>query len=158
VYTSTSRFRRDAHTCFHISRRAYLYTPAYYSFYGRPMGQAIVYFAAAVLFSPRLFSAVAECMWTIHPHIMWPLCEFRMCRFEKVLHTAQRKYSIHKLANNWPLQQSLAFSYIGSVTARHSNSGCQPNCGVQQKAPPIFGRAAITLGPTHILGTVLFSS
>jgi len=38
-------------------------------------------------------------------------------------------------------------SSLGSVTARHSSSGgCQPNCGVQQRAPPIFGRAAITLG------------
>jgi len=38
---------------------------------------------------------------------------------------------------------TLAFSYIGSVT--HWSSGRQPNCGVEQKAPPIFGRAAITL-------------
>ena len=28
------------------------------------------------------------------------------------------------------LRPSLAFSYIGSVTARHSNSGREPNCGV----------------------------
>jgi len=41
---------------------------------------------------------------------------------------------------------SLALSYIGSVTARHSSSGRQPNCGVEQRAPPVFGRAAITLG------------
>jgi len=37
-------------------------------------------------------------------------------------------------------------SCLGSVTARHSCIGRQPNCGVQQRAPPIFGRAAITLG------------
>jgi len=37
-------------------------------------------------------------------------------------------------------------SRIGSITARHSSSGRQPNCGVEQRAPPIFGRAAITLG------------
>jgi len=37
-------------------------------------------------------------------------------------------------------------SRLGSVTARHSNSGRQPNCGVEQRVPPIFGRAAITLG------------
>jgi len=37
-------------------------------------------------------------------------------------------------------------SRLGSVTARHSTSGRQPNCGVEQRAPPIFGRAAITLG------------
>jgi len=33
-----------------------------------------------------------------------------------------------------------------SFTARHSSSGRQPNCGVEQTAPPVFGRAAITLG------------
>ena len=37
-------------------------------------------------------------------------------------------------------------SRLVSVTARHSSSGRQPNSGVQQRAPPIFGRAAITLG------------
>jgi len=30
--------------------------------------------------------------------------------------------------------------------ARHSTSGRQPNCGVEQTVPPVFGRAAITLG------------
>ena len=44
------------------------------------------------------------------------------------------------------LRPSLAFSYIGSVTARHSSSERQPNCGVEQRAPPTFGWAAITLG------------
>ena len=38
------------------------------------------------------------------------------------------------------------FSIFGSVTAWQSSSGRQPNCGVEQRAPPIFGRAAITLG------------
>jgi len=28
------------------------------------------------------------------------------------------------------LRQGLAFSYIGSVTARHSSSTSEPNCGV----------------------------
>jgi len=37
-------------------------------------------------------------------------------------------------------------SRLGSVTARHSSSGRQLNCGVEQRAPPIFSRAAITLG------------
>jgi len=27
-----------------------------------------------------------------------------------------------------------------------TTSGRQPNCGVEQRAPPVFGRAAITLG------------
>jgi len=37
-------------------------------------------------------------------------------------------------------------SRLGSITARHFSSGRQPNCGVEQRAPPIFGRVAITLG------------
>ena len=50
---------------------------------------------------------------------------------------------------------SLAFSYIDSVTALHSSSGRQPNFAawykdgiteLSQRVPPIFGRAAITLG------------
>ena len=51
---------------------------------------------------------------------------------------------------------SLAFSYIGSDTARHSSSGRQPNFAAHstrngiaellQRAPPIFGWASITLG------------
>jgi len=46
-----------------------------------------------------------------------------------------------------PLQISTGFvSRLGSVIARHSSSGCQPNCGVEQRALPTFGRAAITLG------------
>jgi len=36
--------------------------------------------------------------------------------------------------------------YDPAVTARHSNSGRQPNCGVEQRAPPVVGRAAITVG------------
>ena len=37
-------------------------------------------------------------------------------------------------------------SRLGSVTVRHASSGRQSNCGVQQRAPPLFGRAAMTLG------------
>jgi len=39
-------------------------------------------------------------------------------------------------------------SRLGSVTARHSSCGRQSAklCGVEQRAPPIFGRAAIALG------------
>ena len=39
--------------------------------------------------------------------------------------------------------------FFGSVTARHSTSGAWASAklsGVGQTAPPIFGRAAITLG------------
>ena len=48
------------------------------------------------------------------------------------------------------LRPSIAFSYIGSVTARHSTSerepSCSCNCGTFAGAPPIFGWAAKTLG------------
>jgi len=44
------------------------------------------------------------------------------------------------------LHPSLVLSYIGSITARHSSIGRQLNCGVEQRAPPIFDRATITLG------------
>jgi len=53
------------------------------------------------------------------------------------------------------LRPTLAFSYIGSVTAWHSSSVREPsfaawykewNYGTLAEAAPIFGRAAITLG------------
>ena len=44
------------------------------------------------------------------------------------------------------LRPSLAFSYISSVTARQSSSGSAKLCGIELRAPPIFDRAAITLG------------
>ena len=54
-------------------------------------------------------------------------------------------------AAKFTLHPSLAFSYIRSVTTRHSSSGRQPNFvawyyGTFAEAPPIFGWAAITLG------------
>ena len=57
------------------------------------------------------------------------------------------------------LRPRLALSYIGSVTPRHSSSGRQPNCGVEQRAPPIFGRAAVTLGiGRHYSCVIVYSS
>jgi len=44
------------------------------------------------------------------------------------------------------------------VTARHSSSGRQPNCGVEQTAPPAFGRTAIPLGIGPHSSFQLFSS
>ena len=53
------------------------------------------------------------------------------------------------------LRRSFALAYIGSVTARHCSSERLPkfaasyrkwNYGPSQRAPPIYGRAAITLG------------
>ena len=60
------------------------------------------------------------------------------------------------------LRPSIAFSYIGSVTARHSSSGVSQTLRrgtrngiteLSQRAPPIFGWAAITLriGPQSSL-------
>jgi len=42
------------------------------------------------------------------------------------------------------LRPSLVFSYIAGVNARHLSSRRQPNCWFQQRAPPVFCRAAIT--------------
>jgi len=68
------------------------------------------------------------------------------------------QYSELRPTSGWDLLASLghptAFqqvSRLGSVTARHSSSRRQSNCGVEQRAPPIFGMAAITLGILHWL-------
>jgi len=57
---------------------------------------------------------------------------------------------------NFTLHPSLAFTYIGSITTWHSSSEHQPNFAAWYKewtygtftegTPPIFSRAAITLG------------
>ena len=54
----------------------------------------------------------------------------------------------HPLASLGHPSKFQRVSRLGSVTAWHSISGRQPNCGVQQWAPPVglFGRAAIALG------------
>ena len=46
----------------------------------------------------------------------------------------------------WRVSKFQRVSRLGSVTAWHSSRGCQPNCGIEQRVPPVFGRAAITLG------------
>jgi len=50
------------------------------------------------------------------------------------------------------LRPSLAFSYIGSVTARHSSSGRLPNCGVVQGMDRTFaeGITYIRQGDHHV--------
>jgi len=59
------------------------------------------------------------------------------------------------LRAKFTFRPSLAFSYIGSVTARHSSKGVSQTLWhgtrngiteLSQRAPPIFGWAAITLG------------
>jgi len=44
------------------------------------------------------------------------------------------------------LRPSLALSYIGIVTARHSNSGRQTNFAALSRGRHLFNRAAISLG------------
>ena len=65
------------------------------------------------------------------------------------------------------LHPSLAFSYIGSVTAWHSSSGVRQTLWhgtrngiteLSQRAPPTFGWAAITLGIGPHSSLVLFFS
>jgi len=77
----------------------------------------------------------------------------------------------HMFGAKCTLCPSLAFSYIGSVTAWHSSSGHQPNFSawykewnytLSQRASPIFGWAAMTLGislsrPNNIRGGNTYS-
>jgi len=53
---------------------------------------------------PRLFSAVADWMSTVLPHMVWPQCEFRM-QVWKMLHAARWKYRTQKGAKNSPSEQ-----------------------------------------------------
>ena len=69
-----------------------------------------------------------------------------------LLHMSSQ-YGELRLTSGWDRSGSLGHpsyfqrvSRLGSVTVRHFSSGRQPNCGVEQRPPPIFGRAAITLG------------
>jgi len=55
-------------------------------YYGRPMEESrplhfcpvVFFFFFLSIFFPRLISAVGDWMSTILPHMVWPLCEFRM--------------------------------------------------------------------------------
>jgi len=49
-------------------------------------------------FFPRLISAVADWMSTIHAHMVWPYCEFNM-QVWNVLHGARCKYRTQKVVN-----------------------------------------------------------
>jgi len=42
-------------------------------------------------------------------------------------------------------------SRLGRVTARYSSTGRQPNCSIEQRAPPIFGRQPSRWALAHIL-------
>ena len=58
------------------------------------------------------------------------------------------------------LRPSLAFPYIGIVTARHSSNGRQPNCGVQQRAPHLYSaerRSRWASAHILVVGNFMFS-
>ena len=68
------------------------------------------------------------------------------------------QYGELRLPSGWDRFGSLGHPYkfqrvsrLDSVTARYSSSGRQPNCGVEQRTPPIFGRATMTLALAHTL-------
>jgi len=76
----------------------------------------------------------------------------KLVKQQYLLHMSQQ-YSELRPTSGWDRSASLGHpckfqwvSHLGSVNARHSSSGRQSNCGVEQRAPPIFGRATITLG------------
>jgi len=58
-----------------------------------------LWFLSYSSFFPRLISAVGDWMSTILPHMVWPLCEFRM-HVWNLLHAARWKYRTQK---NWHL-------------------------------------------------------
>ena len=79
-------------------RECHLVMPAYSN------GQAIIFCPGGFYlllscflssFFPHLISAVGDWMSTILPHMMWPLCEFRM-QILNVLHAAHWKYRTQK--------------------------------------------------------------
>jgi len=65
-------------------------------------------------------------------------CRYNMVNFGPL--TAEIDWRV------WGTPSYQQVSRLGSVTARQSSSGRQPNCGVEQRAPPMFGRATTTLG------------
>jgi len=56
------------------------------------------------------------------------------------------------------LQISTGLASWQRYCTAHSSSGRQTSCGVEQRAPPIFARAAITLGiGPHLYSCIFFS-
>ena len=53
------------------------------------------------IFFPRLFSAIADWMSTILPHMVWTYCEFRMYVWN-LLHASRWKYRKQNIAKNSP--------------------------------------------------------
>ena len=77
----------------------------------------------------------------------------KLVKQQYLLHTSWQ-YGERQPTNSWDRFTSLGHPCkfqrvwrLGSVTARHSSRWASAKlCGVEQRAPPIFGRAAITLG------------
>jgi len=87
----------------------------------------------------------------------------KLVKMQYLLHMSPQ-YGELRPTIGWDLLASLGHasefqrvSRLGSVTARHSSSGRQPNCSVEQRAPPIFSRAAITLGIGPHSGLLCFA-
>jgi len=112
------------------------------------IGQAIHYIFALWFLSfcqsfylfPRLISAATDWMSTILLHMAWPCanleCRSEMCCTRLAANTGRKKspkITICAPSHNFlpgvtfTLCPSLALSYFGSVTARHSSSRRQPN-------------------------------
>jgi len=77
---------------------------------------------SSFFFFPRLISAVADWMYTILPHIVWPLCKFKM-HFWNVLHAARWKYRMQTIAKNLPSghHRTTLTGYIFATKARIDN-------------------------------------
>jgi len=69
-------------------------------------------------FFPCLFSAIADWMPTILPHMMWPWCEFRI-RIWNVLHAARWKYRMQKIAKKSPSRHHRTVCRAVSSQLRH---------------------------------------
>ena len=82
-------------------RYAFLWPPIVIGrpLYFCPVVSSIFFFCLPLLsFFPRLILAVADCMSTILPHMMWPWCRFRM-QVRNVLRAARWKCRTQKSPN-----------------------------------------------------------
>jgi len=84
------------------SYRAVLFLHCYYLWSPCGVGQTTIFLPCSFFFYlsiffifPCLISAIADWMSAILPHMMWPLCEFKM-QVWNVLHTARWKYRTQK--------------------------------------------------------------
>jgi len=53
---------------------------------------------------------------------------------------------LHNMVNFGPLASEIVSLVWGTPANFNGSVTAQPNCGVEQRAPRVFGRAAITLG------------